>query len=278
MKFRPTPFLKLLRRLARSVEENGFRGALVHSYQRFFRSLKSHGLGGTFSRAFIKAPVVALPLPPEPPHPFDLRYGTDTGGYYSGADMQGASLSSMYTTAYYGVAPSTLTSAISSLSIDFKQFTFVDVGCGKGRALMIAAQFPFPQLQGVEISPKLCQAAEANIKLRPEWASRITIINKDATKYQYPNTPLLIFMFHPFLRPVLRRVLSSLESQLRRAPREAYLLYARNPRYTDVLEKFPLLHEISETAHPLSQEDAAVDHWKSTHENFTLYSLTFEPR
>jgi hypothetical protein len=79
-------------------------------------------------------------------------------------------------------------------------------------------------------------------------------------------------MFHPFLAPVLRRVLANLETQLRKSPRATYLLYARNPRYTHVLEKFPFLQELSETAHPLSSEDAAVDHFRLTHEQFTLYS------
>jgi hypothetical protein len=39
-----------------------------------------------------------------------------------------------------------------------------------------------------------------------------------------------------------------------------------------VLEKFPFLQELSETGHPLSSEDAAVDRFRLTHEQFTLYS------
>src|SRR5271163_1099646 len=100
MKFRPTPLLKLLRRLVRSIEANGVRGAIAHSCQRLFRSLKNHGLRGTLRRAFIKAPVAPGAQEPEPAHPFDLQNGTDTGGYHSSADLHGNTLSSLYTTAY----------------------------------------------------------------------------------------------------------------------------------------------------------------------------------
>jgi SAM-dependent methyltransferase len=271
VKFRPSPLLQLLRRLARSIDANGVRGAIVHSWQRLFRSLKSHGLRGTWSRAFIKAPTVAGEPAPEPAHPFDLHNGTDTGGYYSSADLHGKTLSSFYTTAYYGIAPSALASALSDLNINYSEFTFADVGCGKGRAIVVAAQFPFHSLWGVELSPELCEIARANLALRPEWANRSSIIHEDAASVTYPEGPLLVFMFHPFLAPVLRRVLANLETQLRKSPRTTYVLYARNPRYTEVLERFPFLQEISETTHPLSAEDAAVNRW-GPHEQFTLYS------
>jgi SAM-dependent methyltransferase len=244
---------------------------MVHSCQRLFRSLRSHGLGGTFRRAFIKAPTVNAAQEPEPVHPFDIHHGTDTGGYYSSADLQGKTLSIVYTTAYYGIAPSALAKALLDLKINYDEFTFADVGCGKGRAMLVAAQFPFHRLWGVEISPELCEIARANLALRTEWANRSSIIHEDAAYVTFPQGPLLIFMFHPFLAPVLRRVLANLEAQLRKSPRTTYVLYARNPGYTEVLERFPFLQELSDTTHALSSEDAAVNRGGPV-ERFTLYS------
>jgi SAM-dependent methyltransferase len=272
VKFSPTPLLKLLRRLARSVEANGVRGAVAHSCSRFVRSLRNHGLSGTWERAFRKAPTAPVDREPEPPNPFDLLHGTDTGGYVSGADIQADSLSNLYSTAYLGIAPSAFTQAISALPIQYEKFTFVDLGCGKGRALIVAAQFPFRDLLGVEFAPDLCRIAHANLAINPDWAARISILNQDATDVVYPETPLVIFLFDPFLAPVFRRVLANLERQLHRSPRETYLLYANNPRYTKVLDRFPFLHEISETRYPLSFEDILVDPFHFTHERFTLYS------
>ena len=57
MKFRPSPPLLMLRRLVRSVEQNGVGGAIAHSYQRLVRSVRTHGLSGTWERAFRKAPA-----------------------------------------------------------------------------------------------------------------------------------------------------------------------------------------------------------------------------
>ena len=273
MKFRPTPPLLLLRRLARSVEKNGVRGAIVHSWLRLFRSLRNHGLGGTLDRALRKAPSAPRVEVPDSPHPFDLVHGTDTGGYISGADLPSVSLSALYITAYAGIAPTVLIQAIEDLPLEPEKFTFIDLGCGKGRALMVAAQFPFRNLLGVEIASELCTSARANIALKRDWDSRISILNEDATTVIFPDGPLLIFMFHPFLAPVLRRVLANLESQLRRSPRETYLLYGRNPRYAKVLARFPFLQEVSQSSYPLSAEEAAVDYFHLTEESFTLYSV-----
>jgi SAM-dependent methyltransferase len=272
MKFTPAPLLLLLRRLVRSIEENGVREAMVRSWQRLVRSLSNHGISGTLDRAFRHAPTAPASKAEKPPHPFDLAHGTDTSGYISGADLSGVSLSGLYATAYVCIPPSALTQALSALPVQLENFTFVDLGCGKGRALMVASQFPFRHLLGVELATDLCRAAWANVATKQEWASRITVLNQDATTVTYPDGPLLVFLFHPFLAPVLRRVLDNLERQLRRSPRETYLLYGRDPHYTKVLRRFPFLREISEISYPLSPEDAAVDYFQLTQESFTLYS------
>src|SRR6516225_8353137 len=80
-------------------------------------------------------------------------------------------LSGLYSTGHLGIPPPALTEAISWLPIAHEAFTFVDIGCGKGRALMVASAFPFRRLVGVEISPELCEIARANTARRPEWPS-----------------------------------------------------------------------------------------------------------
>jgi hypothetical protein len=80
----------------------------------------------------------------------------------------------------------------------------------------------------------------------------------------------VIFLYHPFLRPVLRRVLLNLERQLRRSPRTVYLLYA-NPGYQATIAQFPRLTQVWDFSIPLSAEDARADRHGITHERFTLY-------
>ncbi len=275
MRFVPTPPLLLYRRFVRSIEERGLRNALVRSYQRLARSLRNHGVSGTLERAFVKAPLPAVsaePVKVRPPDPFDVAHGTDTGGYISGAQMRSVSLSAVYTTAYAGIATSAVRRALADVPISPEKFTFVDLGCGKGRALFVAAELPFPRMVGVELATELCGIAQSNIATNPDWASRITVLNEDATAFNYPDGPLLVYLFHPFLAPILRRVLANLERQLRRAPRETYVLYARNPHYTEVLKRFPFLREISETSYPYTPEEVAADYFDMTQESFTLYA------
>jgi hypothetical protein len=286
MRYSPSPPLLLLRRFVRSIEFNGFRGALTHSFQRFYRSLRQHGPGGVFARAFIKAPVLPVANPPEPrpPHPFDVLHGTDTGGFISGANMPAATLSAIYTTVCLGIAPSALQSALAALPVKYEDFTFVDVGCGKGRALLIAAEFPFQRLVGIEITSELSRVSQANLALFPQWKDRISVVNQDAVRFVYPDTPLVLFLYNPFLTPVFRRVLANLVRQLRQSPRRVYLLFAdiyadldrlRNdkPVYAAVMDSFSSITNLSESIYHLNAEELAVEPSRCTVNRISLYSI-----
>lgn len=254
-----------------SVETFGVRGAIGHSYDRLRRSLSNHGLRGTLERAFRKAPPAPEVEQLRPADPFDQLHGTDTSGKMTPSTLPGVSQSALYLTAYIGVPYSSLTEALSHLPLQPADFTFVDLGCGKGRALLVAAQFPFRRILGVELAANLCAVAQANIASKPEWASHISVLNQDAATVTFPEGPLLIFLFNPFFAPVLRRVLANLESQLRRAPRETYVLYAANPRFK-VLTQFPFLREVSEATYSIDPEEAAADRFNGTETSFTLYA------
>ncbi len=286
MKYKASPPLLLLRRFVRSIEFNGFRGAFAHAGKRLYRSVRQNGLGGTLERAFLKAPTLAVidPAPPSPPHPFDLAHGTETGGFISGAEIPAATLSAIYTTVYLGIAPSALQSALGALPLQYEDFTFVDVGCGKGRALLIAAEFPFQRLVGVEITSDLATVARANLALFPQWKDRISVVHQDAVTFEYPAAPLVLFVYYPFLSPVLRRVLANLVGQLKRSPRPVYLLFADiyadldrlredKPAYAAVMDSFSSLTKMSETIYPLTEEEIAAEPSRCTINRIALYSI-----
>jgi SAM-dependent methyltransferase len=274
LKYRPNPLFRRLRRLAHYVDNRGVRAAILSPFDRFIRYFRTHGLIATLKRLARKAPAPA-PTPAEDviqqPDPFDLLHGTDTGGLIWGKDIPGISLSALYSTAYAGIPPSVLTQALAALPIHCEDFSFVDVGCGKGRALLTAANFSFRRLIGVELSSELCSIACANIALKSDWASRISIVNQDATKISYPDGPLLLYLYNPFRAPILRRFLKNLEGQLRKSPRPVYLLYAWDPDFKRVMESFPFLHQLSITEYPLSPEEARANPFNKTEESFTLY-------
>jgi SAM-dependent methyltransferase len=219
------------------------------------------------------------------PHPFDKKFGTETGGYISSGEMESVSYSALLATGYAGVPPSSLRPALAALPIKHEDFTFVDIGCGKGRALFVAAEFPFRRIVGVELAVELAEVARANVAINPEWKERITIANEDALSFELPDGPVVLFLYHPFTQMLLRRFLTKLERQLRRSPRTAFIIdadayaadieavFGDTPRCRAAMKSFPNLREVSDRVFPLSAEEAAVEHTGATMNRFTLFSL-----
>jgi SAM-dependent methyltransferase len=236
-------------------------------YRRLLHALDNHGLRGSALRALKrvrrqKAPTAESRVVPDV-HPFDQLHQVDTSGWIPGEQLTPADL---YNTAYYGISPSTLHAALERLPDPLGPCTFVDLGCGKGRALLVAAAFHFAAILGVELSAELCAVARRNTASN----SRIRVEQADALAVTYPAGPLVVYLYHPFLAPRLRRVLRNLERQLRASPRPALVLMA-NPTYQHVVARMSFLRELWDYSLPLSAEDAAADRHGIAHERFTLY-------
>ena len=202
------------------------------------------------------------PRPAETPHPFDLAHGTDTSGYVPGEALRTGHAADLYNTAYYAISPSTLQAALRMLPIEPGEYTFVDLGCGKGRALLLAAEAGFGRVLGVELAAELAEVAWRNC----ERNERVGIETGDAAAVRYPAGPLVIFFYHPFLAPLLKRVLRNLLQQ-----RGEFYLLSANPGYTRVLLGFPELVEQWTRAFALSEEDAAHDRHGIDEERYTLW-------
>ena len=239
-------------------------------YRSLVHLLDNHGVRGVVRRVWERLfPSRARPSPVRPipsVHPFDQAHGVDTSGFVFGGDIDTGSPADFYNTAYWAISPSSLSAALAVLPLDPAGFTFVDLGCGKGRALLVAAHHGFGRLLGVEISPSLAAIARANLARFPNAEVR----TQDATVVEYPDTLLVIFLYHPFLAKVLRQALSNLMRQRATLPRELYILFA-NPSYQSLFSRLPAFQEIWTKEFPLSEEDAAADRHGIQHERYTLY-------
>ncbi len=243
-----TPLL-LYRRILHGLDHHGFRGAVRHALRLLSGSADSEAVREEFA-----------------PHPFDQAHQVDTSGLVRGEDIDSGLRSDLYITAYYGISPSSLEQALALLPEPVDTYTFVDLGCGKGRALLVAAQRPFRRLVGVEISPELARIAQANTAREP----RIAVEQGDASTFVFPDEPLVIFLYHPFLPPVLKKVLRNLELSRSRSSHPVFLLYA-NPAYQRVIAKFPFLKLVWHHRLALSPEDAAVDRHGIVDDPYALY-------
>jgi SAM-dependent methyltransferase len=98
---------------------------------------------------------------------------------------------------------------------------FVDLGSGKGRAVMLAAQWPFKRVIGVEFSKELNVIALRNLRAYKgqRRCDTIEIITIDAAEYAWPDLPTVAFLYSPFEEPVMRDVLANIDASLRSSPR-----------------------------------------------------------
>ena len=134
-----------------------------------------------------------------------------------------------------------------SAILNFADFTFVDLGSGKGRTLLMASDYPFRRIVGVELLPSLHHIAQQNLaQYKNDWQKCFLIesICADATRYCFPDGPLLIYLFNPFPEAGLRRVVENLEKRLRQASMPTFVLY-HNPLLEKVLVQAPHLRKIA---------------------------------
>ena len=112
---------------------------------------------------------------------------------------------------------------------------FLDIGCGKGRALCMAAHTGFKKVTGIDFSKELCVIAEQNLQITKEkiGSFEYTIINNDAFYFDIPETTDCIFLFNPFDDVIMSKVVENIRESLSAKPRKLWIIYV-NPIYKDL--------------------------------------------
>jgi predicted RNA methylase len=134
--------------------------------------------------------------------------------------------------------------------LDFETFTFIDLGSGKGRALLMASMYPFARIVGVEVQPRLDGIARRNIDGFAEpgqQCHRIELVCGDAREYEFPPGNIVLYLFNPFPDYVLREVLTRLVESARRCPRTILVLY-NAPFEKQEFERIPELEQTYATS------------------------------
>ncbi len=203
-------------------------------------------------------------------HPFDTQYGTDTSGLLPGNEIAfGTGFAAEELTAYYGVAPSILRGVIDvwlnqcAPQQAIEQTVFLDVGAGKGRAVLLASQYPFLQVEGIELNPHLADVARANVA---RWSNHpqsdalapIVLREGDATRLPLPAAPTLAYLFHPFEIGLLRRFMRHVTASVKAQPRPFDLVYV-NAEHDSLLDTARNLRRLWFGRVPMSTEDHLAD-------------------
>lgn len=117
-------------------------------------------------------------------------------------------------------------------------FTFVDLGSGKGRVLMLAARLPFRRVIGVEISQRLHAAAVGNataFSSRHRGAAPIECLCADASTYELPEGDLVVFLYNPFDAALLAQARDRMLAACARSARRLCVIYV-NPLHHTLFE------------------------------------------
>ncbi len=203
-------------------------------------------------------------------HPFDVRYGTDTSGLIPGPRIAaGTPFPPEELTAYYGVAPSILQGVIDLWLRDcaprqpLESTVFLDIGAGKGRALLLASQHPFLRVEGIELNADLVETAAANLtrwNAHPDSGALAPIIlhHGDATTQPLPPDPTLAYLFHPFEEKLLRRFLRHIQRSLKANPRPFDLVYV-NAEHGSLLDRSRGMKRLWTGRVPMSADDHIAD-------------------
>ena len=188
---------------------------------------------------------------PDRDHTFDKRFDTDTSGSVATANLGIADAATREHAILYMPSPERVTRwMLKALRIDHRRYSFLDLGCGKGRVLLIASTYPFQRVIGIEISQELSRIARENAKRFPasKRKTEVEVQTTDASAMSFPNTNLLIHMYHPFGPELTRLVLRRLEESVRAQPRDvtvAYLLYdGAVEAVDDAFAAFPWLRRL----------------------------------
>ena len=243
-------------------------------------SLAQRGLGGTLRVALRRArrqPSQAEEAKPQV-HPFDERYGVDTSGLIGGGELRSGHRNDVFNTAYYGMAPSRFQWAMEYWIADqshagLEDYSFVDLGCGKGRAVLMASEFDFREVVGVELHAELAGIAEANLAA---WTAAgrtvcpVRIVCRDATEFVFPDGACLLYLFNPFAAPVMKRLIERIEADFAGRRGMLDLIYF-NPESGHLLEAHGGFELLWTGTVALSEEDAAVDLVASAEDLCSVY-------
>ena len=170
---------------------------------------------------------------------FDRKHNVETAREVRLHELEIDSPNVKHGVFYAGTDPKSFRGIWDHLKIKLEDFVFIDLGSGKGRALLMASELPFKKIIGVEFSSELNTIACKNIlnfKNAEQKCRDIEAVCQDATLFVPPFEPCIFYVFNAFHAGIVAEVLKNLEKSFNENPREIYFIYA-NPVHLDVLQE-----------------------------------------
>ncbi len=205
-------------------------------------------------------------------HPIDKFYNIDTSGFVLVSTIHPDPKVQASISPYYGSQPSVTRAALASLPAP-ETYSLVDLGCGKGRVVIIGSEFPFKEIIGIELSPDLVKIAQANlnkvVKTFPQRPS-MRIVEGDILTYLPVEGRVAFFFYHALGRELTSKLVDKIETALAANLEHAFFIYC-NPVWGSVLDASPalkrwsadtIIHKSSEASTEFDRHDDVVI-WQS---------------
>jgi len=159
---------------------------------------------------------------------FDLRYGLQTRGRVERAQLDIPKPVQDRVTRYEASKTRVFSHILARLPVAPDEFTFIDLGAGKGRALILAAEHGFKRVIGVEISPKLHSIGQDNVARytsRTGNRSHIQLLLLDVLEFAIPAERTVYYLYNPFDEATTAHVLDKIAGSVMEHPRDVWIVF-----------------------------------------------------
>lgn len=196
---------------------------------------------------------------------FDEIYNVDTYGLIDAGKQQFVGVNREQAVYYYPSSMSSMKAmfrCLTTLQFRPQQFVFMDLGCGKGKPLFFASDYPFKAIVGVEASHETAAIALKNVrtyKSPRQKCTNINIITDDVLNYEFPSEHLVIYLGNPFVphSPMYDTLLERLKDVLIRYDKQMYIMYYCPDSHAH-FDRCPFLEKITHYKSIFDSHDWAI--------------------
>jgi SAM-dependent methyltransferase len=202
-------------------------GVVFEMAKRFVASLRNRGIGGTIAR------ISRI----YEDYRFDKRYGIETVRNVELHTLSIEGPHALMGSIYQPTRVGPFRNMMATLNPP-EGGVFVDFGCGKGRILLLASEYKFKSIVGVEFAPELCGIARRNIARYQKARgiqTEIRIFEGDAVDYPFRDDETVFYMNNPFVWHVMKTVLQGIVDSVERTHRRVVIIY-NNPLYINLFK------------------------------------------
>ena len=220
-------------------------------------------------------------LRPWPSHPIDRLYGIETSRRVRRFRLKtGDPTADRSNVGYVGSQPSIVRTCLDLLP-DLSGAAFFDLGCGKGRILSVATEYPFASITGIELSKVVYRTAARNgaqISRRYPDRTPIRVLNGDASAPSLPKSgTAVVFLYNPFHGDVTARLIGALEQALAESPGLKIFVIYYNPTQAALFDGSGMFSRFYAELRNFSDEERESSPFGNDYDSVVMWQSRSEP-